>query len=105
MVFLTFQSCDNELSFPTKTISQIRRRQDFESNIEDGDDYYYYHEDDAEDAARPKQPLNWKSSTDLAKDLMGTVTYVGQAVFAPWTLPGSIFSVHGPSNTREKERQ
>jgi len=102
------QSCNNELSFPTtQTKSQIRRRQDFDSDIEDGEDYYYYEDGDTtstDDDARPKQPLNWKSSTDLAKDLMGTVTYVGQAVFAPWTLPGSIFSVHGP-NKKKKERQ
>ena len=47
-------------------------------------------------------PVNWKSPVDLAKDFMGTVAYVGQAVFAPWTLPGHKFSTRPSIGVRSR---
>ena len=52
---------------------------------------------------RPSQP-QFKTTASLAKDFMGSLAYVGQAIFAPWTLPGQPFSVN-PENTEEYSDQ
>ena len=118
---LIFQSCENDLSFPIEKPSGIRR-----GDFDDYDEYYYDDEEEYEDyqeyffEKRPKtkpnkkapietierfepetednikSSLSWKSSSTLAKDIMGSLAYAGQAVFAPWTLPGQKFSVKGP---------
>ena len=36
---------------------------------------------------------------------MGTVAYVGQAIFAPWTLPGQPFSVDPDYNSADYEEK
>ena len=43
----------------------------------------------------------WKTPVDLAKDFMGSLAFVGQAIFAPWTLPGQPFSVD-PQNLQKQ---
>ena len=115
-----FQSCDNDLSFPIEKHSGVRR-----GDFDDFEDEYYYDDEDEEYSdyqeyffeKRPTKPkkkfsteierfetesedvessLSWKSSANLAKDIMGSLAYAGQAVFAPWTLPGQKFSVKGP---------
>lgn len=50
---------------------------------------YDYHEEAAEDSLN----ANWKTPVDLARDFMGSLAFVGQAIFAPWTLPGQPFGV------------
>jgi len=37
--------------------------------------------------------LQWISPANLARDFMGSLAKAGQAIFAPWTLPGQPFSV------------
>ena len=39
--------------------------------------------------------MKWKSPVDITRDFLGGVAYIGQSIFAPWTLPGSVFSVRG----------
>ena len=114
------QSCDNDLSFPIEKHSGIRR-----GDFDDFEGEYYYDDDEEEyedyqeyffkkrPAKQKKKSsaeferfetetediessLSWKSSANLAKDFMGSLAYAGQAVFAPWTLPGQKFSVKGP---------
>jgi len=36
--------------------------------------------------------LQWISPASLARDFMGSLAKAGQAIFAPWTLPGQPFS-------------
>ena len=106
------------MSFPIEKHSGIRR-----GDFDDFEDEYYYYDDEEEEygdypeyffekGPKKKFPtgierfetetediessLSWKSSANLAKDIMGSLAYAGQAVFAPWTLPGQKFSVKGP---------
>ena len=83
-----FQDCNNKLSEPTPP--QHFEENSLRRNFDIGNDYYdndYYDGEEDEEAAR------WITPVDVVKDIMGTVAYVGQAVFAPWTLPGQPFSV------------
>ena len=56
----------------------------------DEDDYDYEEEDLSQYSSGEAE---WKTPVDLAKDFMGSLAFVGQAIFAPWTLPGQPFSV------------
>jgi len=41
--------------------------------------------------------LQWISPASLARDFMGSLAKAGQAIFAPWTLPGQPFSAPADS--------
>ena len=71
--------------------SLVRRNFEDEA-VEKIEDYDYEEGEEAE----------WKTPADLAKDFMGSLAFVGQAIFAPWTLPGQPFSVD-PQNLQSQE--
>ena len=66
-------------------------RRNFEEEAEERGDYYEYTQEKEEDEGSLEE--EWKTPVDLAKDFMGSLAFVGQAIFAPWTLPGQPFSV------------
>jgi len=94
----TDQSCDNELTDPPlpKDVaffedSLVRRNFEAEAEEKEGDYDYYTDEEDVSQYSSGE--AEWKTPVDLAKDFMGSLAFVGQAIFAPWTLPGQPFSV------------
>lgn len=93
--YSSLQSCDNELTDPPlpKDVAffedSLVRRNFQEAEEKEGD--YDYEEEDLSQYSSGE--AEWKTPVDLAKDFMGSLAFVGQAIFAPWTLPGQPFSV------------
>lgn len=90
----SFQDCESIAVDPSLIIEDFIEDDYYEEEAEEKESLRRHSEEEydyvvMEDGLN----ANWKTPVDLAKDFMGSMAFVGQAIFAPWTLPGQPFGV------------
>lgn len=85
---IIFQDCDSEFSDPPIILENPYDEPEYEEIDRIAEEY-----ETEEYESELKIDPHWKSPVDLTRDFLGSLAFAGQAIFAPWTLPGQPFSV------------